>query len=114
MKAQRGVAVQLYPVRTSTLDGGVVVSTTLRPLCPRAGTPVFVVKEAGWVPVPVWTGVEKRKCLSPTRVRTPNRPACCESLYELPYTGHNIKLDAKEICFENVEWIYLAQVRVQW
>jgi len=36
----------------------------------------LIVREAGWVLGPVWTGVEKRNFLATTRVQTPNRPAC--------------------------------------
>jgi hypothetical protein len=38
--------------------------------------PVPIVQEAGWAPGPVWTGVEN---LAPTRIRSPDRPACSES-----------------------------------
>jgi hypothetical protein len=37
---------------------------------------VLIVREAGWVLGPVWTGVEKMNFLATTRVQTPNRPAC--------------------------------------
>jgi len=31
-----------------------------------ARTPVLLVEEAGWTPVPIWTGVEKRKSHAPS------------------------------------------------
>ena len=46
--------------------------------------PVPIVKEAGWTPEPVWTGVEN---LAPTGIRSPDRPARSESLYRLSYPG---------------------------
>ena len=42
------------------------------------------VREAGWVPGPDWTGVEN---LAATGIRSPDRPACSESLYRLNYRG---------------------------
>jgi hypothetical protein len=40
--------------------------------------PVPIVQEAGWAPGPVWTGA---KYLSPTGIRSPDRPARSQSLY---------------------------------
>ena len=39
---------------------------------------VPIVQEAGWAPEPIWTGVEN---LTPTVIRSPDRPASSESLY---------------------------------
>jgi len=39
---------------------------------------VPTVQEAGWAPGPVWTGAEN---LAPTGIRSPDRPACNQSLY---------------------------------
>jgi len=47
--------------------------------------PVFVVREAGWAPEPVWTGAEN---LAPTGIRSPKRLACSQSLYLLSYPAH--------------------------
>jgi len=44
--------------------------------------PVPIVQEAGWVAELVWTGVEN---LAPTGIRSPDRPACSELLYQLRY-----------------------------
>ena len=68
---------------TSALRWGWVVSTTPRPLYPQKD-PVPIVLEAGWAPGPVWTGAEN---LSPTRIRSQDRPARSESLYRLSYRG---------------------------
>ena len=45
--------------------------------------PVPIVQEAGWAPGPVWT---ERK-VSPTAIRSPDRPAHSQSLYRLSYPG---------------------------
>jgi hypothetical protein len=42
--------------------------------------PLPVVEEAGWAPVPVWTGAEN---LAPTGIRFPESPARSQSLYRL-------------------------------
>ena len=68
---------------TSALDGGWVVSTTPRPPYPGKD-PVPIVQEAAWAPGPVWTGTRN---LSPTGIRSPDRPARSESLYRLSYPG---------------------------
>jgi hypothetical protein len=47
--------------------------------------PVPIVQEAGWVPRPVWIGVEN---LAPTRIQSLDRPAHSQSLYRLCYPGH--------------------------
>ena len=60
-----------------------MVNATPRPLYPGKD-PVPVVQEAGWAPVPVWTGSEN---LVPTGIRSPDRPARSESLYRLSYPG---------------------------
>ena len=45
---------------------------------------VPIVQEAGWAPGSVWTGAEN---LAPTGIRSPDRPACSQSLYRLSYPG---------------------------
>ena len=49
--------------------------------------PVPILQEAGWATGPVWTGAEN---LSPTGIRSPDRPARSESLYRLSYPGRRI------------------------
>ena len=46
--------------------------------------PVPTVQETRWAPGPVWTGAEN---VAPTGIRSPDRPACSESLYQLRYAG---------------------------
>jgi hypothetical protein len=46
--------------------------------------PVLIVQEVGWVPGPVWMGVEN---LAPTGIRSPDRPARGASIYRLSYPG---------------------------
>ena len=43
-----------------------------------------VTQDVGWAPGPVWTGAEH---LTSTRIRSPDGPACSESLYRLQYPG---------------------------
>ena len=74
---------------TSALDG-VWVVVTPRPLYPRERPGIPIVQEAGWAPGPVWMSVGN---LSPTGIRSPDRPARSESLYRLRYRGsHKIEV----------------------
>jgi len=54
-----------------------VANATLRPLYRRERVPVPIVEQAGWAPVPGWTGAEY---LSFTGIRSPDRPACRKSI----------------------------------
>ena len=47
---------------------------------------VPIVHEAGWAPGPVWTGGEN---LTPTGIRSQDRPARSQSLYRLRYPAHD-------------------------
>jgi hypothetical protein len=49
---------------------------------------VPIVQEVGWAPGPVWTGAEN---LTPTGIRSPDRPARGQSLYRLSYPAHDIQ-----------------------
>ena len=49
-----------------------MVSSTPRPLFTPGKDTVHIVQEAGWAPGTVWTGGEN---LTPTRIRSPDRPA---------------------------------------
>ena len=49
--------------------------------------PVPIVQEAGWAPQPVCTGAEN---LTPTGIRSPDRPARSRSLYRLCYPAHTV------------------------
>ena len=46
--------------------------------------PVLIVQEAGRAPGPVWIDAEN---LAPTGIRSPDLPACSESLYRLSLRG---------------------------
>ena len=58
------------------------VRFTPRPLFTPGNDPVPIVQGAGWAPGPVWTGAEN---LTPTGIRSPDRPARSQSLYRLSY-----------------------------
>ena len=55
-------------------------------LTPRKDS-VPIVQEAGWAPGPVWTRRKSR----PTGIRSPDRPARSQSLYQLSYPTHYIQ-----------------------
>jgi hypothetical protein len=61
-----------------------VVRTTARPLYPRED-PVPIVQEAGWAAGSVWTCAKNLG--PPTGIRSPDHPACSQSLYRLSYPG---------------------------
>jgi hypothetical protein len=52
--------------------------------------PVRIVQEAGWAPGPVWTAAEN---LSPTGIRSPDRPARSELLCRLSYPGPPVNVE---------------------
>jgi hypothetical protein len=60
-----------------------LVRATSQPLFTRQRNPVPVVQEAGWIPVPVWTGAVN---LVPTGIRSPDL-AARSTLYRLRYPG---------------------------
>jgi len=72
----RGIALPFLDHRTRRGWG---VSVTPRPLFTPGKEPV---QEAGWAPGPVWTGAEN---LAPTGIRSQDRPARSQSLYQLNY-----------------------------
>jgi hypothetical protein len=53
-----------------------------QPLSTTGKDPVPIVQEAGWAPGLIWTGAEN---LAPTGIRSPERPAYSQSLYQLSY-----------------------------
>ena len=63
------------------------VSVTPQPLFTPRKDPVPIVQEAGWTPGPVWTCAEN---LTPTKIRSPDRPARSQSLYRLRYPAHTL------------------------
>jgi hypothetical protein len=66
-----------------------VVSSTPRPHYTPRKDLVPIVQAAGWAQRPVWTGVEN---LTPTRIRSLDRPARSQSLYWLSYPAHNYNI----------------------
>jgi len=58
------------------------VSVTSEPHFTPEKDPVPIVQETGWAPGPVWTGAEN---LTPTGIRSPDRPSRSQSLYRLSY-----------------------------
>jgi len=70
---------------TAALEGGWVVSSTLRPHFTPGEDPVPILQEAGWAPGPVWTGGKSR----PHRDSIRDLPARSQSLYRLNYRAHN-------------------------
>ena len=60
----------------------------------RAGT---ILQESGWAPGPVWTGVEKRKCLASAWVRTRTLRPAASRLDPQPRAG-------KGKAFPNKSW----------
>jgi hypothetical protein len=70
---------------TSALEGGEWSAARPGPYFTPGKDPVPIVQEAGWAPGPVWTGPEN---LTPTGIRSPDRPARSQSLYRLSYPAH--------------------------
>ena len=73
-RGSRGIALLFLDHGTRSGRG---VSVTPRPLFTPGKDPVPIVQEAGWAPGPVWTGAEN---LSPTGIRSPDRPARSQSI----------------------------------
>ena len=69
---------------TSTLDGGLVVNATPRPLYPPGKTRYPLYRRLGG---PQGRSGRVRKFLPPAWIPSPDRPARSESLYRLSYRG---------------------------
>ena len=80
-RVRRGIALLFHDRSTRR---GWVVSSTPRPQFTPGKDPVPILQEAGWAPVPVWTGGESR----PHRDSIPDRPVRSQSLYRLSYRAH--------------------------
>ena len=63
---------------------GCMLNATFLPLYPQETDTVPIIQEAGWAPWTVWTGEENG---APTGIRSPDRPARGEYLYQLSYPG---------------------------
>ena len=55
---------------------------------------VPLVQEAGWAPGPIWTGAEN---LAPTGIRSLDRPARSQLLYQLRYPAHLGSLEEQKM-----------------
>jgi hypothetical protein len=75
---------------TTAMEGGERSDSAPRPLFTPEKDPVPIVQEARWTPGPDWTGTEN---LAPTGIRSPDRPAHSQSLYQLRYPTHAIQGD---------------------
>ena len=63
---------------------------------------VPIVQEAEWAPGLVWKGGKSRS----TRIRSPDRPACIQSLYRMSYLAHKTKpMSVTQIPFHDINWI---------
>jgi hypothetical protein len=80
MRATRSVYLQLYYCLNWTLDGGERFTPRPGRLTPGNVAVPIVYEEAGWVTMPVWTGVEN---LALTGIRSPDRPVNLS--YSVPF-----------------------------
>ena len=81
------------------------VSVTPQPFFnpPPRKDPVSIVQEVGWAPGPVWIGAEN---LAPTRIRSPDRPAHSQSLYQLSYPSPQFGTTEPKllVCWNSIDW----------
>jgi hypothetical protein len=68
MQAQKRGTGLVLPIFNLGARRGWMVNTPSWPLCPTVGALVHTVEEAECAPEIIWMGIEKRKCLAPTRV----------------------------------------------
>jgi hypothetical protein len=80
-------------------EGGGVDNAAPLPLHPQGIKPVPIVQEAGWALWPVWMGAEN---LTPTGIRSPNRPARSKSLCRLNYPSPRFSF----IISKCTGWVY--------
>jgi hypothetical protein len=73
---------------------GWMVSAKHGPLYAREENLVPVIREDGWDPGPVWTSTEN---LTPTGIRSPDHPACSESLYRMRHPVRRYMLVKRKI-----------------
>ena len=96
---------RLWPFHDHSTRKGWVVSITPRPYFTPGKDPVPIVQEAVWAPGPVWTGGKSR----PIKIRSPDRPARKQSLYQLSYPAHKCTTYFCKIPKYQISWesIYL-------
>jgi hypothetical protein len=85
LTAHRGSTGIVLPFPDHVTRRGWGASVTTQLLFTPGKNPVPTAHEAGWVPGPVWTGVED---LAPTGIRSLDRPAHSQLLYQLHYLAH--------------------------
>jgi hypothetical protein len=83
-RVKRGIALPFLDKGTRSVCG---VSVTPRPLFTPGKEQVPIVQVVRLAPGPVWTSAEK---LSPTGIRSPDRPTRSQSLYQLHYPVHTL------------------------
>ena len=79
-----------------------VVNATLRSLHRWEGAPVPIVREAGWAPGPVWTGLEKTNFLPPSWFN-PSKP-------KDSYIGRTAPLTSRRC----ILYIYSTNIRTEY
>ena len=84
-RGSRGIAL---PCRDHGTRRGWGISVTPRPLYSPGKDTVPIIQEVGWVPGPVWKGVEN---LGHTGIRSLDSPARSQSLYRLSYRAHLLR-----------------------
>ena len=70
---------------TTALEGSEGSTSRRGPFFTAGKDRVPIVQEAVWVPGSIWTGAEN---LAPTGIRSPDPPACSQSLYRLRQPAH--------------------------
>ena len=83
-RGSRGIALPFLDLGTIK---GLGVSVTPRLLFTRGKTRYPLNRRLGGAAGPVWTGAEN---LAPTWIRSPDRPARSQSLYQLSYEAHKL------------------------
>ena len=93
---------------TSALEGVWGQRHAPATLTPRKD-PVPIVQEAGWASGLIWTGAEN---LTPTGIRSPDRPARRQSLYILHYPAHSFPCRVNICSEQNCYYSKLLHVDV--
>jgi len=73
--AERSSRFIALPVLNLSAGRRWVFNVTPRPLYAGEAAPIPIAQDAGWTSLPVWTGKERRKSLSPHRGSKPDSPA---------------------------------------
>ena len=103
-RGSRGIALPFHDHGTRRGWG---ISVTPRPFFTLGNDAVPIAQEAGRDPGTVWTGAEN---LTPTGIRSPDRPARSQSLYRLSYRAHKQGLsNIKLMCMHAWRWPYRSK-----